>query len=100
MSTRPCKSEMIDGAAPVASQHAGGMRIVHHHDGAVPLGRFDQSGQRPDVAIHRKHAIGDQQLAPWLTVKFCQYGSRGGGILMRKTWILAFDRRQPSMMLA
>ena len=40
------QAEVIDRAAPVAPQHAGGMRVVHHHDGAVAFGGVDQPGQR------------------------------------------------------
>ncbi len=34
--------EVIDGAAPVAAQHAGGVRVVDHHDGAVFFGQRGQ----------------------------------------------------------
>ena len=53
---------MIDRAASVAAEHAGSMRVVDHHDGAVFLGGLAQAGQRADVAIHREDAVGDQQL--------------------------------------
>jgi len=36
---------MIDRAAAVAAQHAGGMGVVHHHDGAVLFRRRHQAGQ-------------------------------------------------------
>jgi hypothetical protein len=35
--------KVIDGSATVASQHAGRMRVVNHHDGAV---FFRQVAQR------------------------------------------------------
>jgi hypothetical protein len=44
------------------------MRIVHHHDGAMLLGRLHKAGQRPDIAIHREYAIRDQQLAARLAI--------------------------------
>src|SRR5579862_870887 len=60
--------KMIDGAAPLAAEDAGGMRVVDHHDRAVFFGGFTQAGQRTDVAIHRKDAVGDQQLFPRLVL--------------------------------
>ena len=54
--------EMVDGAAAVAAQYAGGMGVVNHHDGAVLLGMLDQLRQRTDVAIHGEDAVGDQKL--------------------------------------
>ena len=35
--------EVIDGAAAVAAQHAGGVRVVDHHDGAVFFGQVAQA---------------------------------------------------------
>jgi hypothetical protein len=54
--------EMIDGAAAVAAEHAGGVGVVDHHDGAVFFGELAQRGQRADVAVHGEDAVGDQQL--------------------------------------
>ena len=59
---------MIDGAAPVAAQHAGSMRIVDHHDGAVFFGEIAQRGQRADIAVHGEDAVGDQQLLAGLVL--------------------------------
>ena len=59
-------TEVIDGAATVAAQHAGSVRVVHHHDGAVLLRELAQRGQRADVAVHGEHAVGDQQLVAGL----------------------------------
>src|SRR5208282_3639209 len=60
----PVHPEMIDGAASVAAEHTGSVRVVDHHDCAVFLSRLAQPGQRADVAVHREHAVGDQQLFP------------------------------------
>jgi hypothetical protein len=60
------------------------MRIVHHHDRAVFLGGLHQAGQRPDVAIHREHAIGDQQLSPRLPVQLGQFPFGRRRIFVRK----------------
>ena len=62
----PVHFEMIDGAASLAAEHAGSVRVVDHHDRAVFFGRLAQAGQRADVAIHREDAVGDQQLFPGL----------------------------------
>ena len=59
---------MIDRASSVAAEHAGSVRVVDHHDRAVFLGRLAQAGQRADVAVHREHAVGDQQLLPRLVL--------------------------------
>ncbi len=54
-------AEMIDGAASVAAQYAGSVRVVDHHDGAVLFGEIAQRRQRADVAVHGEHAVADQQ---------------------------------------
>src|SRR5208282_6745568 len=64
----PVHSKMIDGATALAAEHAGRVRVVHHHDRAVLLGSIAQTRQRTDVAIHRENAIRDQQLPPRLTL--------------------------------
>jgi hypothetical protein len=38
------------------------MRVVHHHDRAMPLGHLDQVRERRDVPVHGEDAVGDQQL--------------------------------------
>ena len=35
--------KMIDGAAPLAAEDAGGVRVVHHHDRAI----FSAASHRP-----------------------------------------------------
>jgi hypothetical protein len=39
-------AEVVDCAAAVSAKHAGCVRVVHHHDRAVALGRIAQRGQR------------------------------------------------------
>src|SRR5712692_8446390 len=58
--------EVINGAASVASQDAGGVGVIHHHDGAILFRQVAERGQRTDVAIHGKNAVGDEQLASGL----------------------------------
>ena len=38
------------------------MRVVDHHDRPAPRGDLDELGQGRDVAVHREHAVGDQEL--------------------------------------
>ncbi len=58
--------EVINGAASIVSQDAGGMGVIHHHDGAVFFRQIAERRQRADVAIHGKYAVGDEQLASGL----------------------------------
>ena len=75
---------MVDGAAPVAAQHTRGMRVVHHHDGAVLFGGLHQPGQRPDVAIHRENAVGNQQFSAGHRVQFGQNPLRRRHVFVRE----------------
>ena len=52
------------GAATARAQRTGGMGLVDHHAGVVGLGELDDLQQRGDVAVHREHAVGDDQRAP------------------------------------
>ena len=78
------QSKMIHRAAPVAPQHAGRMRIVDHHDGAMPFGQFHQRGQRPDIAVHREYPVGDQQFVAAGAVQFLEDFRRPGGVFVRE----------------
>ena len=90
--------EMVDGAAAVAAQHAGGVRVIDHHDGAIFFGEVAERGQRADVAVHGEDAVGDQQPLAGLVLDAGQLLFGVGGVLVAKTRILARDRRAPSMM--
>ena len=84
------QTEVVDGAAAVSSQHAGSMRIVDHHDGAMPFGGFHQPGQRADIAVHREHAVGDEQLAARESpARSARIFSAAATSLCGNTWILA-----------
>ena len=65
---------MVYGAAPVAPQHAGGMRVVNHHDAAVLFRQVDQRRQRRNIAVHREHAVGDEQLAAAVVLNLFEDG--------------------------
>src|SRR5579862_394796 len=54
--------EMVHSAAAAAAEHAAGVRVVHHHDAVVFFGQVAQLRQRGDVAIHRKDAVGNDEL--------------------------------------
>ncbi len=56
--------EMVDRAATVAAQHPRRVGVVDEDDGLRLFGRLDDRRQRGDVAIHREHAIGDDQDRP------------------------------------
>ena len=75
---------MVHRAAPVAPQHAGRVRVVDHHDGAMPCGRFHQPRQWRDIAIHGKDAVRDQQLAARNAFEFRQNFIRRRRVLVRK----------------
>src|SRR5258707_3430893 len=68
----PVNVEVVSSAAPVAAEHAGRVRVINHHDGAVFLGQITQRRQRANVAVHGKHAVGDQQLVARLDGNFLQ----------------------------
>ena len=55
------ESEVIDGAASLRSEHAAGVRVVHHHDAAELVCYVTETGQRAQVAVHAEHAVGDEQ---------------------------------------
>ena len=78
----PVHFEMIDRAAAVAAEHAGGVGVVDHHDGAVFFRNIAQAGQRADVAIHREHAVGDQQLLAGLIFHAGQLFFRVGDVFV------------------
>src|SRR6266566_846637 len=50
----PVTSEVVDGAASPASQHARSVRVVHHHDAVVFFREIAKLRQRRDVSIHEK----------------------------------------------
>jgi hypothetical protein len=52
------------GAAPVRPQAAGPVRLVHDDPQAVALGKAYKFLQRRDVAVHREHAVGDDDPRP------------------------------------
>ena len=76
--------EMIDRSPAVAPKHAGGMCVVDHHDRAVPFGDFDQLRQRTDIAVHRKYAVSDQQLAARHVLQLFELRLGRGRIAMRE----------------
>ena len=57
------KTEMRERAASLA-QHAEAVRIVDDQPGIVRLRELEQRRQRRDVAVHREHGVGRDDLAP------------------------------------
>src|SRR5439155_13367925 len=55
--------KMIHRSAPVASEYAGRMRVINHHDTAVLLRQFHQSRKGSNIAVHGKHAVANKKLA-------------------------------------
>ena len=99
------QAEVVDAAAPVAAQHAGGVRVVDVDDRIGLLGGLHDLGQAGDVAVHAEHAIGDDQHGPIGAAR------RGADLAQRlaagasmsacgKTLRSALVSRMPSMMLA
>jgi hypothetical protein len=99
-STLAVQPKVIDRSAAVAAQHARGVRVVDHHDGAVFFGQRGQLVHRADVAIHREDAVGDHQLVARLVGELLQQLFAVGGILVAEDLDLGRDSRAPSMMLA
>src|SRR5439155_16354892 len=64
------EAEMIDRTAAILAQHATGVGVVDHDQGAETLGPFHDAGQGSDVAVHAEDAIGDDQLHALVTMSF------------------------------
>ena len=62
--------EVIDGAAAVAAEDARGVGVVDHHDGVVLPGESGELVDGADVAVHRKDAVRDDELAAGLVLDF------------------------------
>ena len=57
-----------EGAAAARSERAGAVGVVDDGAQAVALGELDDLLQGSDVAVHREHAVGDDQGAAALGV--------------------------------
>jgi hypothetical protein len=55
---------MVHRAAPVLTEHARSVGVVHHHGRPELLGRLDDARQRRDVAVHAEDAVGGHQDRP------------------------------------
>ena len=64
--------EVIDRAAAIAAQNAGGVRVIDHHDGAVFVGNIAELVDGADIAVHGKDAVGDDELAAGLVLDLLQ----------------------------
>ena len=54
---------MLDRPAAGLSEHADAVRVVDDDDRAVLARELDDLGQLREVALHREHAVRDDQLA-------------------------------------
>ena len=77
------KTEMIDRAAPLRTEHAARMRVVDHHDAAELVGEIAEPRKRAEVSVHAENAIGDQQ-RPLPARKIREDGARSRDVAMRK----------------
>ena len=76
----PVQPEVIHRAGATRAEHAGGVRVVDHHDGVAPLGDVHEVGERRDVGVHREDAVRDQELAAARLRRFRQEPLGIGGI--------------------
>src|SRR6266487_1063538 len=74
--------EMVNGAASVAAEDPGSVCVVHHHDRAVLLGEITKSRQWPNIAIHRKDAVTNQEFPSRLVFHAGQLGFSIGEVLV------------------
>ena len=87
-----------DGAAAAGAERAGAVRLVDDHAGVVAAGELDDLGQRGDVAVHREHAVGDDQRAAPLGLAQAPREVVDVAVLVDEG--LGPGRRQPSMIEA
>ena len=80
--------EVVHASSSIATQHARSVRVIDHHDGPVFVGKIAQLVDRADVAIHREHAVGDQELVTGLFLNFLQQLFSMRGIAMTKNLYL------------
>ena len=52
---------MLRRAAATLADEAGGMGIIHHHQGVMLAGKIDDRSQRRDIAIHAEDAVGGDE---------------------------------------
>jgi hypothetical protein len=64
--------KMIHTAATIAAENPGGVGIIDHHDGTVLVGDIAELVDGADVAVHRKDAVGDEELAARLVLYLFQ----------------------------
>jgi len=51
------EAEMAGRPGAIFSKHADGVRVIHHHRGAVMIGQAAQFRQLDDVTLHAEHAV-------------------------------------------
>src|SRR5262245_15179735 len=78
------QAEVVDRAATVAAEDAGGVCIVDHQDRAVSFGDSGEGGERSDAAVHGKDAVRDEKFAAGLVGQAGQLLLGRGDILVGK----------------
>ena len=63
----------------IFSKHADGVRVIHHHRGAVMIGQAAQFGQLNDVALHAEHAVHHNEFA---RINFLKAAFQSGHVLV------------------
>src|SRR5690606_15255117 len=69
-------AEVLGGGRAGLAHEADGVGVVDHDQGADLVREVADAGQRGEVAVHREHAVGDDDGAP-RTLAVVQ---RGGGL--------------------
>ena len=52
---------MLVSAAAALAHETGGVRVIHHHQGVVFVGKLTDGGQIGDDPVHGEHAVGGDQ---------------------------------------
>jgi len=67
---------------PAIAEDAGRMSVVHHHDAIIFFSEVTKGRQVGDVAVHRKYAVGDEELLAVPVFSFLQNALAIGRVFM------------------
>ena len=95
-STRSSTPSSSHVPAPRAPEHAERVGLVDHQPGAEARAQIGDLGQRRDVALHREHAVDDDEDAAAVAAGRSSRFSSRSRRLWRKARSLARERMQPS----
>ena len=91
---------MVHRTPAAFPQHAAGMGIVYIGHAFVFLRQLHNIRQLCDVPVHAEHAVGYYEAVPVLVAVLLRTFSRSSMSECLNRTVLAFERRQPSIMLA